>query len=116
MRPGQRGPCQPQEVPEKPKAGWELSVPMSVPFALQEKVPKEPFLGLGMVMSPPSPDPVPCSPGAPNPPAVLGLSLEICGLGCSKACPSGFSTKAGNHQERELAWEELGILGAWLGS
>lgn len=45
-----------------------------------------------------------------------GCLWEFRGLGCSKACPGGFSTKTGNHQERELAREELGILGAWLGS
>lgn len=53
--PGHRGPCQPQEVPEKPTAGWQLSVPLSVPFAPQENVPREPLLGLGVGDIPPEP-------------------------------------------------------------
>lgn len=102
---------------------------MSVPFSLQElcpqhlsKSPKCKRAIPGVEEMAVTPEPclsVPClTTGSSRLPCSSGIiSVQVlCIKTWSKACPCGFCTKAMNHQERELAMEEMGILGAWLGS
>lgn len=102
---------------------------MSVPFSLQELCPqhlskspkgKRAIPGVEEVAVTPEPClSIPCltscSSRLPCSSGIISLQV-LCIKTWSKACPCGFCTKAMNHQERELAMEEMRILGAWLGS
>lgn len=119
----------PQEVSEKPTVELELSISVPVVFAPQE------LCAQHLSKSPKGKRAIPGAGGCDCHPRALmsvhrltsGLSRLSCSsaivsvrVSCvtmwSKACPCVFCTKAVNHQEGELAAEEMGILGAWLGS
>lgn len=91
-------------APKKPPAGLELC-PCVCPLCLTGKVPREPLVGLGVVMSPQSSNTVPCSPKSScRAGFVPRNSQNSVGSGAAKPLPVVFPQRPGITRRERWPW------------